>query len=89
MGNMDYMDTALPLKRRIKNLVSQLTLEEKIGLIPTRQAAISRLNIKEYSYGTEIARGYVGRDDSETSTVFPQPIGLASMFDTELIEKLG
>lgn len=89
MGNMDYMDTALPLKRRIKNLVSQLTLEEKIGLIPTRQAAIPRLNIKEYSYGTEIARGYVGRDDSETSTVFPQPIGLASMFDTELMEKLG
>ena len=89
MGNTDYLDTALPLKKRIKNLVLQLTLEEKIGLIPTRQAAIPRLNIKEYSYGTEIARGYVGRDDSEVSTVFPQPIGLASMFDTELMEKLG
>lgn len=89
MGNTDYLDTALPLKKRIKNLVSQLTLEEKIGLIPTRQAEIPRLNIKAYSYGTEIARGYVGRDDSEISTVFPQPIGLASMFDTELMEKLG
>lgn len=89
MGDTDYLDISLPLKKRIKNLVSQLTLEEKIGLIPTRQAAIPRLNIKEYSYGTEIARGYVGRDDAEISTVFPQPIGLASMFDTELLEKLG
>ena len=89
MGNTDYLDTSLPLKKRIKNLVSQLTLEEKIGLIPTSQAEIPRLNIKEYSYGTEIARGYVGRDDAEVSTVFPQPIGLASMFDTELMEKLG
>ncbi len=89
MSSTDYLDTSLPLKKRIKSLISQLTLEEKIGLIPTRQAAIPRLNIKAYDLGTEIARGYVGREDSEISTVFPQPIGLASMFDTELLEKLG
>lgn len=89
MADTDFLDTSLPLKKRIKNLVSQLTLEEKIGLIPTRQAAIPRLNIRAYSLGAEVARGYVGREESETSTVFPQPIGLASMFDTELMEKLG
>lgn len=89
MADTDFLDTSIPLKKRIKSLVSQLTLEEKIGLIPTKQAAIPRLNIRAYNIGTEIARGYVGRKESEISTVFPQPIGLASMFDTELMEKLG
>lgn len=93
-NSRDYLNTDLPLKKRIKNLVAQLTVEEKIGLIPTRQAAIPRLNIKAYSIGNEVARGYVPHDsektgNSENSTVFPQPIGLASMFDTELLEKLG
>lgn len=93
-NNKDYLNTDLPLKKRIKNLVAQLTVEEKIGLIPTRQAAIPRLDIKAYSIGNEVARGYVPHDSektgkSENSTVFPQPMGLASMFDTELLEKLG
>lgn len=93
-NNKDYLNTELPLKKRIKSLVSQLTLEEKIGLIPTSQAAIPRLGIKAYGIGNEVARGYVPHDSekrggSENSTVFPQPIGLASMFDTELLEKLG
>lgn len=93
-NSKDYLNTDLPLKKRIKNLVAQLTVEEKIGLIPTRQAAIPRLDIKAYSIGNEVARGYVPHDsektgNTENSTVFPQPIGLASMFDTELLEKLG
>lgn len=93
MNNNDYLNTELPLKKRIKSLVSQLTLEEKIALIPTRQAAIPRLGIRSYSIGNEVARGYVPHNadsnDKEPSTVFPQPIGMASMFDTDLMEKLG
>lgn len=89
MNNYDYLNIALPLKKRIKSLISMLTLEEKIGFIPTRQAAVPRLGIKEYSVGTEIARGYVSHEDDEPATVFPQPTGMASMFDTELMEKIG
>ena len=85
----DYLNTSLPLKKRIKSLISLLTLEEKIGLIPTSQAAIPRLGIKKYGVGTEIARGYVSHDENEPATVFPQPIGMASMFDPELMEKIG
>lgn len=93
-NSKDYLNTELPLKKRIKNLVAQLTVEEKIGLIPTRQAEIPRLGIKAYSIGNEVARGYVPHDNAQTgntenSTVFPQPMGLASTFDTELLEKLG
>lgn len=89
MNNYDYLNTSLPLKKRIKSLVSMLTLEEKINFIPTRQAAVPRLGIKAYSVGTEIARGYVTHEENEPVTVFPQPAGMASMFDTDLMEKIG
>lgn len=89
MKNRDYLNTSLPMEKRIKSLVSLLTTDEKIGLIPTRQAGIPRLNIRPYSVGSEIARGYVSHSDDEPATVFPQPIGMASMFDTKLMEKLG
>lgn len=89
MNTYDYLNTSLPLKKRIKSLISMLTLEEKIGFIPTRQAAVPRLGIKGYSVGTEIARGYVSHNNDEPATVFPQPAGMASMFDTDLMEKIG
>lgn len=89
MKNRDYLNTSLPLEKRIKSLISLLTTEEKIGLIPTRQSEIPRLNIKAFNVGSEIARGYVSHNDDEFATVFPQPIGMASMFDPELMEKLG
>lgn len=89
MKNRDYLNTSLPLEKRIKSLISLLTTDEKIGLIPTKQSEIPRLNIKSFSVGSEIARGYVSHNDDEPATVFPQPIGMASMFDTELMEKLG
>lgn len=89
MNNYDFLNTALPLKKRIKSLISMLTLEEKIGLIPTRQAAIPRLGIKSFGIGGEVARGYVTHNENEPATVFPQPIGMASMFDTALMEKIG
>ena len=75
MKKYDYLNTSLPLKKRIKNLVSLLTTEEKIHLIPTHQAGIPRLGIKDFNIGGEIARGYVSHNDDEPATVFPQPIG--------------
>ena len=89
MKRHDYLDTSLPLENRIKSLVSLLTTDEKIGLIPTKQAEIPRLGIKAFNVGCEVARGYVSHNDDEPATVFPQPIGMASMFDTELMEMLG
>ena len=89
MKRHDYLDTSLPLEKRIKNLISLLSIDEKIGLIPTKQAEIPRLGIKSFNVGCEVARGYVSHNDDEPATVFPQPIGMASMFDTELMEKIG
>lgn len=74
------------IEERVKELISKLTLEEKIKLLPTRQAEIPRLNIREFYIGGEAAHGvaWLGK-----ATVFPQPIGLSSSFDRELMKKIG
>ncbi|MBQ8997399.1 MAG: glycoside hydrolase family 3 C-terminal domain-containing protein, partial [Clostridium sp.] len=82
-----YKNSTFPLDVRVKSLISLLTLDEKISLLPTRQAAIERLNISEYSVGGEAAHGVVS--NTGPSTVFPQPLGLASTFDEKLLEEIG
>ena len=75
--------------KRACELVSQLTTEEKLGLLSTHQRAVERLGIPEFFIGTEVARGYVGRTEDKPSTVFPQPVGLAATFDKALMKELG
>lgn len=90
MNNYEYpfRNPDLPVEERVKDLVSRLTLDEKLGLLPTRQGAIERLGIKQWNVGTECARGFIGYDVFH-STCTPQPIGMASMFDPEIMYKLG
>ncbi len=76
-------------KKQTENIISQLTLEEKLDMLTTRQAAVKRLGMEEFAIGCEVARGFVGRTPDKVSTVFPQPVGLASTFDRELMQKLG
>ncbi len=89
MKKYPFQDSALPLKTRVADLMSRLTLEEKTGLLPSRNQPVERLGVKLCNIGTEVARGFVGRTKEEYSTVFPQPIGLAGTFDTELMSQLG
>ena len=84
-----FRDTSLPIIERVKDLLSRLTIEEKIHLLSTHQLPVERLGIGEWYVGQEVARGYVSREKTEPSTVFPQPIGLASTFDPNLMEQLG
>ncbi len=70
-----FQNPGLPLEKRLHDLISRLTVEEKIGLIPTHQAAIIRLGIGEYMIGGEGAHGFVDREGY--STTFPQTQGLA------------
>ena len=81
-----FWDENLPTEKRITDLLEKLTLDEKISLLPTKQAQVPRLGIKEYSIGGEAAHGvaWLGK-----ATVFPQTIGLASTWDTELMDEIG
>ncbi|GHV39459.1 glucan 1,4-alpha-glucosidase [Clostridia bacterium] len=83
-----FQNRDLPLSERVNDLISRLTLEEKIGLISTSQKAVSRLGLGEYHVGGEGAHGLVVRNGGHT-TVFPQPYGLSMTWDTALLKKIG
>lgn len=73
-------------KEIAKNLVSQMTLEEKAGLLLNDSKAVERINIHEFNWWNEALHG-VARND--VATVFPQAIGLASMFDPKYLKKIA
>lgn len=84
-----FQDTSLSFEERAKDLVSHLTIEEKVIQLTPRMQAVPRLNIKEVKIGAEIARGLVMRGPTQYTTILPQPYGMAGMFDDDLMEKLG
>ncbi|SEO52546.1 beta-glucosidase [Amphibacillus marinus] len=86
--NFDFQDNEKPLEVRVSNLVSQLTIDEKISLLSTKQSPIERLHVPEYRVGGEAAHGVVDREGMFT-TVFPQPIGLSSTWNKDLLQKVG
>lgn len=84
-----FRNTKLPLAARINDLLARLTIDEKINMLSTYQHGVKRLGIDDWHIGAEVARGYVSRNKDEVTTVFPEPIGMAGMFDPPLMEKLG
>lgn len=79
-----FMNPALPLVVRVNDLVSRMTLEEKVGQMQYTALAIPRLGIPEYNWWNECLHG-VARNG--VATVFPQAIGMAATWDTELIKQ--
>ncbi len=75
-----YLDTSLSFEERTADLVSKMTLEEKIAQMNYEAPAIERLGIPEYNWWNECLHG-VGR--AGLATVFPQAIGMAAMWDSE------
>lgn len=73
-------------KEYIINLVSKLTLDNKINLMCQYQDSIPELGIKKYKHGTEASHGiaWLGK-----ATMFPQPIGLACTWDKDLLKEIG
>ena len=71
---------------KAKALVAKMTLEEKMSQLRYQAPAIPRLGIHEYNWWNEALHG-VAR--AGTATSFPQAIGMAAMFDDELLERIG
>lgn len=69
-------------RKRAKELVSQMTLEEKCHQMLHSAPAIPRLGVKAYNWWNE---GLHGVARAGVATVFPQAIGLAASFDEELL----
>lgn len=81
-----YLDPSLPVDARVADLVSRLSLEEKVYQMMHNTPAIPRLHIPEYNWWNEALLG-VAR--SGIATIFPQPIGMAATFDDELVHQVA
>ncbi len=73
-------------KKYAKELVAQMTAEEKTSQMLYQSPAIERLGIPAYNWWNEALHG-VAR--AGVATMFPQAIGLAASFDRELINKIA
>ena len=78
----DYKNPSIPIDKRVDDLVSRMTLEEKVSQMMNSAAAIERLGIPDYEWWNE---GLHGVARAGYATVFPQAIGLAATWDTDLM----
>lgn len=83
---LKYLDKSLSPQERAEDLTDRLTTEEQAQQLKYDAPAVERLGIPAYNWWSE---GLHGVARAGTATMFPQAIGLAAMFDEELIEKVA
>ena len=83
-GPIKYTNPKLTVEERVSDLVSRMSLKEKVLQMQNDAPAISRLGIPAYNWWSECLHG-VARNG--IATVFPQAIGMAATWDPELINK--
>jgi beta-glucosidase len=81
-----YLNPSLPTPERVNDLISHLTLEEKVSLMSHPAGGVPRLNIPAYNYWNEALHG-VARNGQ--ATVFPQAIGMAASWDRALVQTVA
>jgi beta-glucosidase len=80
-----YLDPGLSPEKRAADLVSRMTLEEKVLQMQNSAPAIPRLGVPVYNWWNEALHGVAqGR-----ATVFPEPIGLGATFDPDLVGRMA
>ncbi|GAA4830465.1 glycoside hydrolase family 3 protein [Luteimicrobium xylanilyticum] len=93
---MPFRNPKLSLDVRTKDLLSRLTQDEEISLLHQFPLPVPRLGIGQWRAGTEAVHGLAwttspddGAVHTATATTFPQAVGLASTWDTDLIRRVG
>jgi len=81
-----FLDPALPMAERVRILVSQMTLREKIAQLLHAAPPIPRLHVPAYTWWNECLHG-VGR--AGRATVFPQGVGMAASFNAPLVHRIA
>jgi len=81
-----YLDTHLSAAQRAHDLVSRMTLEEKVDQLEDWATAIPRLGVPDYQTWNEALHG-VAR--AGYATVFPQAIGMGATWDPAIVHNMG
>src|SRR6266498_1360437 len=85
-GTPPYKDSSLAIEKRVDDLVSRMNLAEKVSQMMNAAPAIEHLDIAEYEWWNE---GLHGVARAGYATVFPQAIGLAATWDTDLMNQVA
>ncbi|KAI9200474.1 hypothetical protein LWI28_008516 [Acer negundo] len=94
--NYPFCKTTLPISQRVRDLVSRLTLDEKIPQLVNSAPPIPRLGIPGYEWWSEALHGVTGAGRGirfngtiKGATSFPQVILTAASFDTYMWYRIG
>jgi beta-glucosidase len=82
-----FQNTSLSFEQRVNDLVSRLTLEEKVGQMLNSAPAIPRLGIPAYDWWNETLHGVARTPYRVTS--YPQAIAMAATFDTNSLKSMA
>ena len=86
IGTYPFQNPDLDFDTRVEDLVSRMTLEEKVSQLTYFAGEVEHLDIPKYNWWNECLHG-VAR--AGKATVFPQAIGMAATFDRELMFQMA
>ncbi len=81
-----FRDPRLPLEKRVDDLLSRLTLDEKTAFLHQFAPAVERLGVAAFRTGQEALHGVAWMGPA---TVFPQAVGLGATWNEDLVRRVG
>ncbi|MDB5109802.1 MAG: glycoside hydrolase family 3 protein [Mucilaginibacter sp.] len=84
-----FQDPALSIEARVNDLVSKMTLEEKVGQMLNAAPAIDRLGIPEFNWWNEALHGVARANRYYKTTVYPQAVANAATFDQRSVHQMA
>ncbi|MFJ6385659.1 glycoside hydrolase family 3 C-terminal domain-containing protein [Kitasatospora sp. NPDC092039] len=85
-GLPGFRNPALPLRERVDDLLSRLTIDERLAMLHQYSPAVPRLSVGAFRTGSE---GLHGVSWLGVATVFPQAVGLGASWDEDLVREVG
>jgi len=79
-----FQNPDLPIEERVNNIVSLMTLDEKVAMLSQRPG-VPRLGIRTMQQ----VEGLHGVRSGAATTTYPQSIGLGETWDTDILHQVG
>ncbi|WP_447041256.1 glycoside hydrolase family 3 C-terminal domain-containing protein [Streptomyces sp. DSM 118878] len=81
-----FRDPGLPLDKRVDDLLSRLTTDERVAFLHQFAPAVDRLGVAAFRTGQEALHGVAWMGPA---TVFPQAVGLGATWNDDLLRRVG